>query len=372
MSRIVDYPAVLGQRLFPLDCESDKTNVTLQTWSVCLLDSHSFPKRQEKVPLFTYILCQESGISPALRASTNDQEIFWVDEHRGKSRGKKEKRKCGSLKKISPLTTLCLSSPPGHSSRPAQRSPPPVRPPHPSSVPFQSIASLLEYTAYQSNHMFYIKWGLWAFKQSVHQYNAWCTVKLSLWQLLLSVPTVSTDGLLSQLTVLHGFHSQSVSHAASTILSVLLSHQARRFPGPGPVLIHCFNPYRHRHSREVLCMCSVKERKMKRQRRFTRPREESCYSSPSSSSKGSTQDSLCTSEPPSPEWKGLPTAGKRPLYVGWLGFARKSVSLCAHTSLPPSSPGTVHPLFTSADWAARHSQLVLAAANSGTAPEIPP
>ena len=180
MSRIVDYPAVLGQRLFPLDCESDKTNVTLQTWSVCLLDSHSFPKRQEKVPLFTYILCQESGISPALRASTNDQEIFWVDEHRGKSRGKKEKRKCGSLKKISPLTTLCLSSPPGHSSRPAQRSPPPVRPPRPSSVPFQSIASLLEYTAYRSNHMFYIKWGLWAFKQSAHQYNAWCTVKQSM------------------------------------------------------------------------------------------------------------------------------------------------------------------------------------------------
>lgn len=129
---------------------------------------------------------------------------WMVDEHSGKSRGKKEKRKCGSLKKTSPLTTLCLSLPPGHSSRPAQRSPPPVRPRLPSSVLFQSTASLLEYTAYWSNHTFYIKWGLWAFKQSVHQYNAWCTVKLSLWQLLLSVLTVSTDGLLSQLTTLSG------------------------------------------------------------------------------------------------------------------------------------------------------------------------
>ena len=117
MSRVVDNPTVLGRRLFPLDCESDKTNVTLQTWSVCLLDSHSFPKRQEQVPLFTYRLCQESGISPALRGSTNDQEIFWVDEHSGKCRGENGEEKTWKSKKISPLITPWLSSPSGHSSR---------------------------------------------------------------------------------------------------------------------------------------------------------------------------------------------------------------------------------------------------------------
>ena len=45
--------------------------------------------------------------------------------------------------------------------------------------------------------------------------------------------------------------------------------------------------------------------------------------------------------------------------MGWLGFARRSVSPCAHTILPSSSLGTIHPLFTSADWAACYSQLVL-------------
>ena len=249
MSRVVDNPTVLGRRLFPLDCESDKTNVTLQTWSVCLLDSHSFPKRQEQVPLFTYRLCQESGISPALRGSTNDQEIFWVDEHSGKSRGEKGEEKTWKSKKISPLITPWLSSPSGHSSRPAQRSPPPVRPQLPSSALFQSIASPPEYTVHRSKHTFYTKWGLWAFKQSVYQYNAWCTVKLSLRQLVLSVLTVSMDRLLSQLTEQHSFHLQSVYDVAGTILCMLLSHQAWRLPQPGTVLIHFFNPYRHRHSR---------------------------------------------------------------------------------------------------------------------------
>jgi len=57
--------------------------------------------------------------------------------------------------------------------------------------------------------------------------------------------------------------------------------------------------------------------------------------------------------------KGFPQREKSPLYVGWLGFARRSVSPCAHTILPSSSLGTIHPLFTSADWAACYSQLVL-------------
>lgn len=163
--------------------------------------------------------------------------------------GEKGEEKSWKSKKISPLITPWLSSPSGHSSRPAQRSPPPVHPQLPSSALFHSIASPLKYTVHRSKHTFYTKWRLWAFKQSVYQYNAWCTVKLSLRQLLLSVLTVSTDGLLSQLTEQHSFHLQSVYYVAGTILSVLLSHQAWRFPQPGTVLIHFFNPYRHRHSR---------------------------------------------------------------------------------------------------------------------------
>ena len=95
---------------------------------------------------------------------------------------------------------------------------------------------------------------------------------------------------------------------------------------------------------------------MKRQRRFIQPREESCYSSPSSLSKGSIQDSLCTSEPPSPEWKGLPTGGNvHSMWAGWALHEGVCLSVLTRSCHPPLRVQFTHCSHLRAELLATHS-----------------